>query len=98
MVAGAWSRTADGLGLRFTPTQPLRSSTLYTIHVGGGLTDANGAVIDLDLSGPALGGTWVTRDMVMGMTAMGMGASHSGPEWLSPNGMYGLVFAFTTGP
>jgi len=29
---------------------------------------------------------------------MGMGQSHSGPEWLYLNGMYGLAFGFTTGP
>ena len=100
VVAGTWSRTADGMGLRFAPTQPLDPSTQYTIHVGGGLTDVDGAVIDLDLHGPALGGTWVTLDMVMGMSSigMGMGQSHSGPEWLYLNGMYGLAFAFTTGP
>ena len=98
VVAGTWSRTADGMGLRFTSTQPLYPSTRYTIHVGGGLTDADGAIMNLDLNGPALGGTWVTLDMVMGMTGMGMGQSHSGPEWLYLNGMYGLAFAFTTEP
>ena len=100
VVAGTWSRTADGMGLRFAPTQPFDPSTQYTIHVGGGLTDVHGAVIDLDLHGPALGGTWVTLDMVMGMNSMGMGMGppHSGPEWLYLNGMYGLAFAFMTGP
>ena len=98
VVAGTWSRTADGMGLRFTSTQPLDPSTRYTIHVGGGLTDADGAIINLDLNGLALGGTWVTLDMVMGMTGMGMGQSHSGPDWLYLNGMYGLAFGFNTGP
>ena len=98
VVAGTWSRTADAMGLSFTSTQPLDPSTRYAIHVGGGLTDADGAIINLDLNGPALGGTWVTLDMVMGMTGMGMGQSHSGPEWLYLNGMYGLAFTFTTGP
>ena len=73
VVAGTWSRTADGMGLRFTPTQPLDPSTRYTIHVGGGVTDADGGIINLDLNGPALGGTWVTLEMVMGMLSMGMG-------------------------
>ncbi len=86
------------MGLSLTSTQPLDPSTRYTIHVGGGLTDADGAIINLDLNGLALGGTWVTLDMVMGMTGMGMGQSHSGPEWLYLNGMYGLAFAFNTGP
>ena len=92
--------TADGKGLRFTPNQPLVPSTRYTIHVGGRLTDADGAIVDLELKGPTLGGEWVTLDMVMGMSAMGMpmGQSHSGPEWRDPTGTYGLAFAFTTGP
>lgn len=100
VVAGTWSRTSDGMGLRFTPTQPLVPSTRYTIHVGGGLTDADGAIIDLELNGPTLGGDWVTLDMVMGMATMGMsmGQSHNGPEWRDPTGTYGLAFAFTTGP
>ena len=57
VVAGTWSRTADGMGLTFASTQPLDPSTRYTIHVGGGLTDADGAIINLDLNGPVLGGT-----------------------------------------
>jgi len=94
----AWFQDADGMGLSFTPTQTLDPSTRYTIHVGGGMTDTDGGIINLDLNGPALGGTWVTLEMVTGMTAMGMGPSHSGPQWLSLNGMYGLAFAFTTRP
>lgn len=100
VVPGTWSRTADGMGLSFAPVQPLEPTTRYTIHVGGGLTDADGAVVDLDRHGPSLGGTWVTREMVMGMLTMGMmgGVSHSGPEWLYPTGMYGLAFELVTGP
>jgi hypothetical protein len=86
------------MALTFTPFEPLTRSTRYTIHVGGGLTDARGARVDLDRHGPTLGAAWVTRDMVMGMTMMGMGESHSGPEWQYPNGKYGLAFSFTTGP
>ena len=98
VVMGTWVRTADGLGLRFEPLQPLDPATQYTIHVGGGVTGSEGAIVDLDLRGPALGGAWVTREMVLGMTGMGMSQTHSGQEWLSPNGMYGLAFIFTTGP
>ena len=97
VVAGVWSRTDDGTGLTFTPSEPLAPSTLYTIHVGGGLPDVRGARVDLDRHGPTLGGAWVTREMVMGMTMMGMSASHSGPEWQSPNGKYGLAFSFRGG-
>jgi len=99
VVEGLWARTADGLGLRFAPLHPLDPWTQYTIHVGGGVTGEEGAIVDLELHGPVLGGIWVTREMVMGMTGMGMSQTHSGQEWLyAPNGMYGLAFVFTTGP
>lgn len=100
VVAGTWTLSADGMGLTFTSTQPLHPSTLYTIHVGGGVTDADAARTNLELHGRDLGGMWVTLDMVMGMTSMGMGMGplHSGPEWRGSNGMYGLAFGFTTGP
>jgi hypothetical protein len=97
VVMGTWIRSADGLTLTFTPSQPLEPMTRYTIHVGGQLTDMDRAIVDLERNGLSLGGMWVTRMMVMGMT-MSMGALHSGPEWLYPNGMYGLAFDFTTGP
>ena len=95
VVMGTWSRTVDGLGLRFQPSQPLDPATQYTIHVGGGMTDAEGALVDLERN--VLGGMWVTREMVMGMMGMGM-TQHSGTEWQSPNGLYGLAFSFTTAP
>jgi hypothetical protein len=96
VVPGQWTRTTDGFALRFEPSQPLTPSTRYTIHVGGGVTDSEGASVDLELRGPMLGGEWVTREMVMGMTGM---QNHSGPQWLyTPNGLYGLAFAFTTAP
>jgi len=97
IVMGTWSPTPEGRGLRFTPMQALEPMTDYSIHLGGHMTDAGGTMVDLERHGPALGGTWVTRDMVMGMNGMGMGQPHSGAEWLHPNGMYGLAFAFTTG-
>jgi len=99
VVFGVWSRTADGLGLRFEPSQSLSPSTLYTIHIGGGITGSEGEFVDLESQGLALGGTWVTRAMVMDMVGAGMGMSpiHNGPEWLYTNGMYGLAFTFSTG-
>ena len=100
VVLGVWSRTADGLGLRFEPSLSLSPSTLYTIHIGGGITGSEGEFVDLESQGLALGGTWVTRAMVMDMVGAGMGMSpiHNGPEWLYTNGMYGLAFTFSTGP
>ena len=98
VVAGSWERSSDGLALRFTPAQPLAPGSLYTIHVGGGLTDADAATIDFG-PGEALGGSWVTLEMVRGMPSMGMGmgVAHDGPAWRHPNGLYGMSFSFTTG-
>ena len=103
VVPGTWTRSPDGMALRFSPTVPLSPGTRYSIHVGGGITDTQGAVVDLERHGLAEGGSWVTQAMVMGMpsTGMGMGMGstlHSGPEWRYPNGQYGLSFSFTTAP
>jgi len=103
VVDGMWSRSADGSVLSFVPTEALDPGVRYTIHLGGGMTDADGALVDLEQNGSALGGMWVTESMVMGMNSMGMTTgmgsmvSHSGPGWRNPNGYYGLAFDFTTG-
>ena len=100
VVSGMWSRSADGTLLSFTPMQPLQHGMRYTIHLGGGMTGANGAGVDIETHGPGLGGMWVTQSMVMGMNNMGMGmgmVSHMGPGWQHANGFYGLAFEFTTG-
>ena len=98
VVAGTWSLSPDGRVLSFAPAQPLHAGTRYSIHLGGGMTDAGGDVVDIG-SGPGLGGMWVTEMMVMGMGGMGMGGmpAHAGPGWRGPNGFYGLAFAFATG-
>jgi len=100
-VAGQWSRSADGTQLTFTPSAPLKPSTTYVIHIGGDMMDENGHVVDLDMHGGAMGGQWATQSMMGGGTGMGMGnggmGSHMGTGWQNPdNGMYGMVFTFTT--
>ena len=88
-----WS--SDSTTLTLTPSTPLTSATRYTLHVGGGMKDAGGNVIDMTQHGPMMGGQWASGSMMTGGGMMG-GGSEMGPGWQGSNGMYGMVFAFTT--
>lgn len=100
-VPGTWVMSDDRTTLRFTPTEPLKPATTYVIHVGGGMMDDHGHLVNLD-HGPAMGGQWATESMMtggMGSGMMGGGhpGQHMGDGWQHPaNGSYGMVFAFTT--
>lgn len=100
LVDGAWSWSDDGTRLTFTPTVPLKSLTPYTIHMGGGMTDDHGHVIDLEQHGHDMGGEWATEQMMqhrMMQGGMMMGDDMMGPGWQHPtNGTYGMLFTFTT--
>ena len=99
-VAGTatWSTGRDTL--TFTPSAPLKAATQYTLHVGGGMKDASGNVIDMTQYGSMMGGQWATSSMMTGGGMMGGGGPMSGqemgPGWAGTNGMYGMVFSFTT--
>ena len=88
-----WS--ADRTTLTCNPAAPLQPRTTYTIHMGGGITDANGRPAGYDAYGPMMGGQWLTGGM---MTAShgGMGWGMMGANWRHANGSYGMVFTFTT--
>lgn len=93
VLAGGWR----SLGMA-----DLAEMARATESLGSTLSVPGLIAVELDMAAyvmALLGGMWVTRDMVMGMSGMGigMGQPHSGPEWLYPNNMYGLAFAFTTG-
>lgn len=101
-VEGAWSFSPDRTVLAFAPGSPLRPSTRYTIHLGGGMIDGEGHPVDWQTHGPGMGGEWAT-DAMMGSgmgPGMGMdgpaGAGHMGSGWEHANGSYGMVFSFTT--
>ncbi|MFQ5535995.1 MAG: Ig-like domain-containing protein [Gemmatimonadota bacterium] len=81
-VEGLWTVSADGRKLTFQPAQPLKPATTYTIHVGGGMMDEDGHLMNLEEHGSAMGGMWATGSMMTGGAGMGM------------NG--GMVFTFTT--
>lgn len=101
-VPGAWHLSDDGTTLTFTPDGPLKAATTYVIHVGGGMMDDNGHLVDLEHHGLAMGGQWATESMMTGGMGSGMmGGGHTGEHmgdgWQHPaNGSYGMVFVFTT--
>lgn len=99
VVAGTWTRSADGTKLTFTPAAPLKPSTPYVIHLGGNMMDEDGHRVDLEMHGSSMGGQWATQSMMtggMGMDGGSMG-SHVGAGWQHPgNGSYGMIFTFTT--
>ncbi len=94
----AWS--SDRTSLTFTPAVALKAATRYTLHIGGGMKDAGGNPIDMTTHGTPMGGQWATGQMMTGAGMMGGGGPMSGqemgPGWMGSNGMYGMVFSFTT--
>ena len=51
VVQGSWSRSADGMTLTFSPMSPLDPGARHTIHVGGGMRDGEGRLIDFETHG-----------------------------------------------
>lgn len=96
--SAAWS--ADSLTLTMTPTNPLQSAATYTMHMGGGMMNAQGDTVDLGRHGPGMGGHSASGSMMMGFSMMGSGGPMAGQEmgsgWAGGNGTYGMVFTFTT--
>ena len=86
-----WS--SDRTTLTFTPAAPLKSATAYTLHVGGGMKDAEGNPIDMAAHG-MMGGQWATGSMMTGGGMMN--GREMGAGWQGSNGMYGMVFTFTS--
>lgn len=97
-VPGTWDWRDDHTVMRFTPSGGFQPATTYTIHVGGGMMDADGHVVDLEPHGDEMGGEWATDAMMGG----GMGghmdpADHMGGAWDHPsNGSHGMIFTFRT--
>ena len=87
----AWNtaRTA----LICAPASPLAAGTQYTIHVGAGMTDAQGDMMDMD-KWTTMGGLWATSGM-MGGTHAGQPVGMMGPGWMYGTHS-GMLFTFTT--
>lgn len=99
IVPGGMTWSSNRMTLTFTPTSPLKSATAYTLHMGGGMKDADGNPIDMTAQG-MMGGQWASGAMMSGGGMMGgggpMAGQEMGPGWMGSNGMYGMVFQFTT--
>jgi ABC-type transport system substrate-binding protein len=89
----AWSD--DHSTLYCTASSPLQHATQYMIHVAGGMVDADGHPIDMDMHGPTFGGQWIQGGM-MGGGHGGMPWGMMGSHWHHSNGTYGMAFTFTT--
>lgn len=95
-VVGSWMMEENGTHMRFVPDAGLREGTRYTLHLGGGMEDVDGHMVDLETHGMSMGGMWATDSMMTG-GMMGGSHSHMGEGWQVPgNGSYGMVFSFTT--
>jgi hypothetical protein len=97
MVSGTWSWTDDRTQLTFVPDMPFASATSHTIHIGGGMRDANGNMVNLERNGHGMGGEWVTQQMMQGCTMQVCGAM-MGTGWQHSNGSFGMSFTFMTRP
>lgn len=99
-VEGTWNLTDEGTVLTFTPAEPLKPATTYTIHLGGGMEGVHGESVDFAMHGSSqMGGQWATGGMMSGgMAGMGGPHPHMGGSWSHANGSYGMIFTFTTGP
>ena len=93
-VSGSWAWSDDRTALTFTPDEPLKPQTQYAVHIGGGLMDATGQLLNCQ-RGEQFGGQWVGGGMMGGMGSMSGGMMGQG--WRHPdNDTYGMTFTFTT--
>lgn len=88
-----WS--ADQNTLVCTPSSLLQTGTQYLVHIGGGMLDANGQVVDMVQYGPGYGGQWIQGGM-MGPFHAGTNWGAMGGPWRHANGAFGMLFTFTT--
>lgn len=97
-VPGRWAWNQERSEVVFHPAAPLRARTRYTLHMGGGIRDADGRTIDMRTHMRQMGGQWATGHMLGGgMMGGSSGAGGMmGPGWRHANGSYGMVFTFTT--
>jgi len=88
-----WS--ADRTTLTCTHAAPFVAASMYTIHVGAGMMDANGHVINMQAMVNTMAGTWLMPGMMGDMHA-GQPMNMMGAGWKGSNGSYGMMFTFTT--
>ena len=88
-----WS--ADRERVTCMPTAPLNPHAGYTLHMGGGMMDADGHRVDMQRHQAQTGGQWLMPGMMGGMHA-GTPMSGMSGGWKGANGSYGMLFPFTT--
>ena len=71
------------------------SGATYTMHVGGGMMDADDMPIGMGDMVNQMGGMWLQPGMNGGMHA-GQPMNMMGSGWMGSNGNYGMTFTFTT--
>ena len=101
-VGGVWRFSTDRMVLSFQPEVALKSSTTYTIHMGGGMMGHGGNPLNYNQHGMHMGGQWANGSMMNGGMGGHMGGhngqqGHMGSGWQHANGTFGMVFSFTTG-
>ncbi len=92
VVPGVWVLADGGRTLRFTPDQPLKPFTGYTIHVGGGMWGADGQPVDLERHRTVHGGAWAPGSMMgegWGGPGYGGGQGPAGGHHGPGDGPYG---------
>ncbi len=109
LVPGKWHWSKGNTRLTFTPEHSWQPGTSYVVHVGAGMQGRDGEYINCAEYGPAMGGQWMTEQMLeggqhgYGMNGgggmMGGGYGMGGTGWTRPgsgSGSYGMMFSFTT--
>lgn len=94
-VRGTWMTEDNGSTMRFMADHGWQPGSEYTIHLGGGMVDADGHMVDIESHGAEMGGMWAEGSMMEG-GMMGGQNSHMGEGWQDEHGGYGMLFPFTT--
>lgn len=96
LVAITCTWSANRQTVTCIPGQPLQPNAPYTLHVGGGMMDADDHPVGMTQHQSQTGGQWLMPGMMGGMHA-GSPMSGMGAGWQGANGSYGMVFTFMTG-
>ena len=95
LVDGNWTWSQDRAHLMFASAASLDPQTEYTIHIGGGMRDADGNLVNIEQHGHDLGGQWIMQNMMQGCM-MNVCGTMMGPGWQHANGSFGMSFTFMT--
>ena len=105
-VAGTATWSADRTTLTFTPANPLKSNTVYVLHLSPNLLDSKGDTVNFAACATAVGGSAVPPSMMKGSSGM-MGSGNGmmggtngmmGSGWQPGSGTwgFGMTLTFTT--